>query len=130
MQTDTGSNRIKSFARTPFCDKLQNGSAFVVAVGVCVLFSVGFTASGFPKFRQICEIELESRINPNVASIAGLVRLPGIGVGRAGAIVAYRENFSRAEQNSPAFQNCDDLQKVRGIGPKTVQNISRYLKFE
>ena len=36
------------------------------------------------------------------------------------------------EQNNgtPAFQNPNDLQKVKGIGPKTVENIREWLKFE
>lgn len=53
-----------------------------------------------------------------------------MGIGRAGAIVAYRENFNENKASSPAFQNCDDLQKVKGVGPKTVQNISGLLKFD
>jgi DNA uptake protein ComE-like DNA-binding protein len=56
--------------------------------------------------------------------------LPGIGIVKAGAIVAYRENFSREAGNNPAFRNCDDLQRVRGIGPKTAQDIDQWLKFE
>jgi len=115
--TDTGQNRIQSFA-------------FVIAAGVCVLFCLGFVASSLDRFGQSCEIRLESRINPNDARLASLVRLPGIGVGRAEAIVAYRENFSEKAGSGQAFQNCDDLQKVKGIGPKTAQSISKWLKFE
>ena len=59
-----------------------------------------------------------------------MVRLRGIGFSRARAIVAYRKDFSGKGGNSPAFRNCDDLQKVKGIGPKTVQSISEWLKFE
>lgn len=113
---EAGQKRIQSFA-------------FVISVCVAVCFSLGFV-SEFVGTGQTCEIELESRINPNDASIASLVRLPGLGVGRAGAIVAYRESFSGKDGGSPAFRNCNDLQKVRGIGPKTVQNISEWLKFE
>ena len=130
MQADTRANGIQSFQGNASCDKLQNAGAFVIAVALCVLFSVGFMVSGFSKFTRESEIKLQSRINPNVASIASLVRLPGIGISRAAAVVAYRENFDGREPNRPAFQNYDDLQKVRGIGPKTAQNISRYLKFE
>lgn len=72
---------------------------------------------------------MEGRINPNEAPIESLVRLPGLGIGRAGAIVAYREDANR-EGGKPAFQDCDDLEKVRGIGPKTVQDISEWLKFD
>jgi len=103
--------------------------AFVISVCAAVCFSLGF-ASEFVRSGQSCEIELENRINPNDAPIASLVRLPGIGVSRAGAIVAYRENFGGKDGGNPAFQSSNDLQKVRGIGPKTVQNISEWLKFE
>jgi len=103
--------------------------AFVISVCVAVCVSLGFI-SEFVGRGQGCEIELESRINPNYAPVESLVRLPGIGVGRAGAIVAYRENFGGKDGESPAFRNGNDLQKVRGIGPKTVQNISEWLKFE
>jgi competence ComEA-like helix-hairpin-helix protein len=54
--------------------------------------------------------------------------LPGIGVRRAEAIMDYRENFSK--ETGKAFQNCDDLQKVKGIGPKIVEDICEWLKFE
>ena len=117
QQTQTGQNRIQSFA-------------FVIAAGVCVLFSIALAASGLLGVGQSCQIVLDEQINPNDAPLASLVRLPGIGIGRAGAIVDYRKNFSEKEPNSPAFRNCDDLQKVKGIGPKTVQNISQWLKFE
>ena len=111
-------------------DKIR-AFAFVIAVSVCVLFCLGFAASSLDRFGQSCEIELESRINPNDALLASLVRLPGIGIGRAGAIVAYREDFAkRSSDRRPAFQNCDDLQKVKGIGPKTAQDMSEWLKFE
>ena len=118
-ESDTRQKRIQSFA-------------FVISVCVAVCFSCGFVSNlvRFGTAFSGCEIELESRINPNDAPVASLVRLPGIGVGRAGAIVAYRENFSEKDSGSPAFRNCDDLQKVRGIGPKTAQNISQWLKFE
>ncbi|MHC4737801.1 MAG: ComEA family DNA-binding protein [Planctomycetota bacterium] len=130
MQKETALKRIHPFAQTPFCEKMQNGRAFVIAVLFGVLLSVGFAISTFPKFRQVCEIELQSRINPNDAPIASLVRLPGIGISRAGAIAAYRENFSSCQPNRQAFRNSDDLQEVKGIGPKTVQNIRQCLTFE
>lgn len=76
------------------------------------------------------EIELESRINPNVAPVESLVRLPGLGISRAGAIVAYREGFNRANGARAAFERGDDLQKISGIGPKTVQDMGEWIKFE
>ena len=115
--TEVRQNRIQSFA-------------FVIAASVCVLFSMGFAASSLLTSGQSYEIELDQKINPNDAPVASLVRLPGIGIGKARAIVAYREEFGGQNGNKPAFQNPNDLQKVKGIGPKTVENISEWLKFE
>lgn len=117
QQSDTTQSRIQSYA-------------FVIAASIAVLFSVCFVVSGFAGLRLPGGIELEGRINPNNASAASLVRLPGIGVARAEAIVAYREDFSSKDSNKAAFEDADDLQKVRGIGPKTVENINKWLKFE
>ena len=110
-------NRIQSFA-------------FVISVCVAVCFCIGLAVSNIQGSGQSCEIKLEGEINPNDAPIASLVRLPGIGIGRAEAIVAYREDFSKEDSDNRAFRNCDDLQKIKGIGPKTAQNISKWLKFE
>lgn len=75
------------------------------------------------------QARLDSRINPNDATVESLVRLPGLGLGRAGAIVAYRESVYR-EGRRPAFENLEDLRKIRGIGPKTVQGISEWITFD
>ena len=116
-KSEIGQSRIQSFA-------------FVISVCGCALLSLGFAASIFVAVRQPSVIELDEKINPNEAQIASLVRLPGIGVSRAEAIVAYRNNFSNKGSSKVAFRNSDDLQKVKGIGPITVQNISQWLKFE
>lgn len=104
--------------------------AFAISIFLCALFSIGFGISNLAAVRESSGIELEDRINPNDASIASMVRLPGIGVARAEAIVACREYLVKEDGNSRAFRSSDDLQKVRGIGPKTAQNISEWLKFE
>ncbi len=104
--------------------------AFFTAVSVCVLLAAGFATSSFLRLSSSFEIDLENRLNPNVATSGSLTRLPGIGAVRAEAIVAYREGFNAQQISGNAFGNCDDLQKVRGIGPKTVGNIKRWLEFE
>jgi len=122
---DAGRNGIQLFA-------------FVIAAFVAVAFSCCFAArclrSKQPP-RLLAQssagaIELESRINPNNASKASLVRLPQIGLSRAAAIIAYRESISRDDNSGAAFRSCDDLRKVKGIGPKTVKNLRKWLKFE
>ena len=117
MQIDARQSRIQSFA-------------FVIAVSVAVCFSICFTASGLLGLGQSYEIGLDEKINPNDAPVTSLVRLPGIGISRARAIVAYRESFSGQKSNKVTFQNPNDLQIVKGIGPKTVDNIKELLKFE
>ena len=113
MNTDTTQSRIQSFA-------------FVISAGIAVLLCVWLAVSDASSPPRLCQFELDSRINPNQASAASLVRLPGIGIVRAGAIVSYRRNHS----DGTAFENSDDLQKIRGIGPKTAEAISQWLKFE
>ena len=103
--------------------------AFVLSVCAAFCFSL-FFVSEFSGSGQSSEIKLESRVNPNDAPIESLIRLPGIGISRARAIVEYREKFGDKDGGYPAFQSSNDLQKVKGIGPKTVQNVSEWLKFE
>jgi competence ComEA-like helix-hairpin-helix protein len=112
----TGQNRIQSFA-------------FVISVCLAVCFAFVFI-SNLERNSSQCEIEFEGRINPNYAPIESLVRLPGLGIGKAGAVVAYRENYNEKNAGDRAFHNCNDLQKVKGVGPKTVQNISEWLRFD
>ncbi len=103
--------------------------AFVISIWFCAALCVVFLAS-FSGRSCVVGLELDGRVNPNDAPIASLVRLPGIGVSRAAAIVAYRESFRQDGSPGRAFRDCNDLQQVRGIGPKTAEGICEWLKFE
>lgn len=109
-------------------DRIE-GLAFVIIAAVCVLASTFFAFSYFSRFDKQSEIVLRDKVNPNDAPVASLVRLPGIGPGRAEAIVAYREEFVKTT-GKQAFEDCDDLQKVKGIGPKTAEGLRKWLRFE
>ncbi len=112
-------------------DRQKNIQSFAFVLSVCAAFCFCLDfVSEIVGSGKSSEIKLESRINPNDAPIESLIRLPGIGASRAGAIVEYREKFDDTDSGHPVFQSCNDLQKVKGIGPKTVQNISEWLKFE
>jgi len=103
--------------------------AFVISIWLCAALCVVFLA-GFPGRTCVVGLELDCRVNPNDAPMASLVRLPGIGVSKAAAIVAYREKLRRDNGQGRAFSDCNDLQQVRGIGPKTTEGICEWLKFE
>lgn len=114
----------------PFVEKESLGkvetSAFALAVCVGLLLSVFFLVGGFPQSRAGSNAKIDGRINPNTASIESLMRLDGIGASRAYDIVQYRRNCDRQK----AFETGDDLQAIRGIGPKTVEKMERCLCFD
>lgn len=59
-------------------------------------------------------------IDINSATAKEFERLPRIGPQLAGRIVAYREKHG-------AFKRIDDITKVKGIGPKTLEHLRPYL---
>lgn len=60
-------------------------------------------------------------IDPNIAPDEELQRLPGIGPGKARAIIRARQTAS--------FQSAEDLVRVPGVGPATVERLRPYLRF-
>ena len=62
-------------------------------------------------------------VNINTADMAGLCALPGIGEGRAKAILEYREKQG-------GFQKKEDIMQVSGIGEKMYARMEEYLTVE
>jgi DNA uptake protein ComE-like DNA-binding protein len=69
--------------------------------------------------------QVQLRIDPNRATAAELDLLPRIGPKIGAAIIAYRE----AATQQPAFRNPEDLDRVKRIGPATVEALRPYLCF-
>jgi len=65
-------------------------------------------------------------LNPNTAPWWELMVLPDIGETSAHKIVDYR--LAHADE-MPVFNGPADLEPVPGIGPKTIQRIAPYLRF-
>ena len=57
-----------------------------------------------------------ARVNLNTADPAALEALPGIGPALAQRIIAYRDSAG-------TFRTAEDLMRVRGIGPATLERI-------
>lgn len=61
------------------------------------------------------------RLDPNTASDVDLDRLPGVGAATALAIVQER-------MSNGGFRSLDELLRVRGIGPSTLERIKPHLE--
>jgi competence protein ComEA len=70
-----------------------------------------------PTFRDARKLDL------NTASVAELVRLPGIGEVLAGRIISHREEHGR-------FTSIDELLAVSGIGPRVLEGIREQVTIE
>ncbi len=66
--------------------------------------------------------KVEGVVNLSTATAAELVMLPGIGKAKAEAIVAYRQ--------AHPFKSTSELTEVKGIGPKRIQSLEKYLTLQ
>jgi len=57
-------------------------------------------------------------VNINTADKKALASLPGIGDVKAEAIIKYRKDHGE-------FKNIKDLVNVKGVGPKTLDKLSK-----
>ena len=64
----------------------------------------------------------DTKVHLNSANRVQLQQLNGVGEKKAQAIIDYRQ------QNGP-FKKIDDLQKIKGIGPKMLEKIKPQLRL-
>lgn len=105
----------------------QKSLAALVGVGIIVLalvqlwqFSIG---ESIYSYDAPIVHEYQFRVQINHAGWAELTCLP-----RIGETLAKRIEQMREDQGP--YHNCQDLTKVRGIGPKTAAAICPYLVFD
>jgi comEA protein len=67
------------------------------------------------------KIKKNLTININTATEKDFTQLPRIGPAIAKRIINYRTSFG-------LFKSNDDLQKIKGIGPKTLKKIKPFLQ--
>lgn len=107
-------------------DLLVTG-VFVVGIAITLLSRMQTDAWG-GSTQRIANIV--HTLDPNVASAEQLTIISGIGPAKAKAIVDYRNEYqSEHGLNTTAYQRAEDLQKVHGIGPKTVEKLRAWLHF-
>lgn len=91
----------------------------------CVVLGLAVRAFGRGTVGEISALPIrvaQKTINLNLASVADLRVLPGIGSVRAEAIVLERV------RNGP-FRGIEDLVRVDGIGPETVAELQPFVCF-
>ena len=90
--------------------RMALGGALVAAV----LLIAGVDASAATAVAPAASVA-SGKVDVNTASPAELASLPGIGESKAAAIIAEREK--------KPFASVDDLERVRGIGARTVDDL-------
>jgi DNA uptake protein ComE-like DNA-binding protein len=103
---------------------------FLVGAWICLILSLSFAAGALHRAARPPAGHPVERINPNNAPTASLVRLPGIGVTRARAIVAFRDHAREQGGHMPVFRCAEDLAQIRGIGPATIDGLRPWLQFD
>jgi DNA uptake protein ComE-like DNA-binding protein len=104
-------------------------SAFGLAIALAVIVSGSILAMQWRTGTQLA-ITLNESINPNTAPVASLLRLPGVGPIRAQAIVAYRQTHVLGHPKQTAYKCLKDLERIKGLGPRTVSALSPWLIFD
>jgi competence protein ComEA len=114
----------------PVADVVE-AAGFVLLAVLCMVGGLALAVNTAETFTSRVPFGVDDTINPNDASSVSLARLPGVGPSRARAIVSYRSRFGgQTGQGRIAFGRAEDLERVTGIGPATVEAIRPWLSFE
>lgn len=87
----------------------------VVMTGALIVLAGGADAAPAASPAAQPAAESTGRVDVNAATAAELASLPGIGASKAAAIIAEREK--------KPFGSVEDLERVRGIGARTVEDL-------
>lgn len=103
----------------------QRALAFVLAAVLALMIFLTLTSrrgQELPRLERSAERAAQYKVDPNEAGVVELACLPGIGPVLARRILDDRLRRGR-------FRSIEDLQRVRGIGPKLIERIRPYLEL-
>jgi hypothetical protein len=103
------------------------GRAMIMALSLSAVGAAIVSFEVWRSGRTVVRQPLVSRINPNTADASLLMTLPNIGPARAAAIVEFRQ---QQKSGAIVFRRVEDLQAVKGIGPKISESLQPWLDFE
>lgn len=101
---------------------LVAGSICLVAVAFWLYPSLIFTNAA-PISPQGFAASYNDKLNLNTARLEELTVLPNVGEVRAKAIIEYRDRQG-------GFGSVDELQEIKGIGPKTMDDLREWVYIE
>jgi competence ComEA-like helix-hairpin-helix protein len=88
-----------------------------VGIGLCILLlSCGLSEIAIAAKKK----PPEKPVNINTATAEELQQVPGIGPATAAKILQMRKSYG-------AFKNVGDLKAIKGIGPKRLEKMRKYL---
>src|ERR1700761_5709512 len=96
--------------------RMSRRAAFALLCLALIGFQLGSTAACFSATKK----PPAHPIDINSANSAQLQEVPGIGPATADKILQMRKSYG-------AFKSVDDLLSVRGIGPKRLEKMRKYL---
>ena len=100
---------------------LFGGLALLAILSLAVLWQVrGGSSGGLVKYDDLSQGEIHFQTDINQADWPELSELPGVGPTLARRIVDHRQQYG-------PFRSPEDLRRVRGIGPKTLERIRPHL---
>ena len=97
-------------------------TACFIAVVLHWIWHLAFGAS-LIRIDEAPRLDVRFQVQVNEADWPELTLLPKIGETLARRIVEHREQFG-------PFESVEDLEKVNGIGPKTIRRIRPYVRVD
>lgn len=120
--------RLSCFGEKPVLN-YQDQPTVATMVGVCLLAILGrwgchaLRGSAPIRFDRAEPLQIDFQVPINSADWPEFALLPGIGQTLAERIVEYRQ------QHGP-FASVEHVERVKGIGPKTMQRIRPMLRVD